>query len=193
MNKFLLLPFILTLILQTVAMPAFCDDIATDEWSDIGKMQDAWDGQKIITDDMVNKIIEQRTKKDRQKQEKRFKRKVGEAINPNAYEETNVKAIKKIAEDYPTLLVPKTLLFDEVQIPPGFYRILAAKNKQGAYSINFYQGNSLVGKIPALQTEDDFESETINYAKIIYAERDNRAKIVYGCLDYNLVAETGTK
>ena len=130
MKKFLSLMIISSFCLSVAFLPAFSDDIATDEWSDIGKMQNAWDGQKIITDDMVDKIIEQRTKKDREKQKKRFKRKVGEAINPNAYEETNVNAIRKIAEDYPTLLVPKTLMVDDVQIPTGFTEFWLRKQKK---------------------------------------------------------------
>lgn len=156
-------------------------------------MQDAWDGQKIITDDQFEKIIQQRTGKAKEKEEKRFKKKVGEAIVPNNNAETNISTLRQIAQDYPTLLVPTTLLSESTVITPGFYRVLAAETKDGLFFINFYQGNNLIGKIPAVETDDDYNAETINYAKIIYSEKDNRAKIVYGCLDYNLVAETTTK
>ena len=191
MKKIFLPIFIFSLITSVVF--AAENSASTDEWQDIGKMQDAWDGQKIITDDLFNKIIDMKTKKSRQKEEKRFKRKVGESIAPNPVNEGNTALIKKIAEDFPTLLVPKTLMYDSTQINPGFYRILAAKTKDGDFFINFYQGNNLIGKIPATETQEDFETETINYAKIIYDEQDNTAKIVYGCIDYNLVAVTGTR
>lgn len=172
----------------------FAEDVASsDEWGDIGKMQDAWDNQKIITDDMFEKVINQRTKKANEKAEKRIKKKLGEPIAQNGSMNVNTEIIKNIAQDYPTLLVPKTLLFEEVTIPPGFYRVLAAETKEGNFFINFYQGSNLIGKLPALETEDDFAAETINYAKIIYTNDDSRAKVVYGCLDYNLIAETDTK
>ena len=177
-----------------VVSPALSDEVdANDEWTDIGKMQNAWDGQEIITDDQFDKIIEQRTKRSKEKAQKKFKKKFGEAIVPAEQTETNLTTLRKIAEDYPTLLVPKTLSFNEITIPTGFYRVLAAKNKQNNFFINFYQGNTLIGKIPAKETENDYDSETINYAKIIYADNDKRAKVIYGCLDYNLVAEIYTK
>ncbi len=170
------------------------DDAASgDEWSDIGKMQGAWDGQKIITDDQFDKIIEQRTKKSKDKQEKQFKKKVGESIVPQNSEVGNLMTIRQIAEDYPTLLVPKTLISGHVEIAPGFYRVISAKNKAGKNYINFYQGSTLIGKIPAHETDNDFGAETINYAKIIYAENGGRAKVVYGCLEYNLAADADTK
>jgi len=187
--------FILFFTLSLISTPAFCaeDGAISDEWSDIGKMQDAWDGQKIITDDLFEKLIKQRTQKANEKAAKRLKKKLGEPIDPNNSTTVNVDTIKNIAQDYPTLLVPKTLLNGASQIPPGFYRVLAAQSKDGRFFINFYQGSSLVAKLPARETDNDFGAETINYAKIIYTQNDSRAKVVYGCLDYNLIAETGTK
>lgn len=198
MKKFLSLILICFLVqaltAQNSALAADEDTSPGDDWSDISKMQGAWDNQKIITDDQFEKVIEQRTAKSKQKQEKKFKKKYGEALVPNNSSETStLKSIRQVAQEYPTLLVPKTLLYDEVVIPPGFYLVIAAKNKNNEIFINFYQGNSLIGKIPAMETDDDFGAETINYAKIIYAENDSRAKVVYGCIDYNLVANTGTK
>lgn len=175
-------------------IPANADDsIPTDEWTDIGKMQEAWDGQEMITDDQFDKIIEQRTKRAKEKAEKKFKKKVGEALVPNIQSETNINTLREIAQDYPTLLVPTTLTYENNSIVPGFYRVIAAKSKTGNFFINFYQGSNLIAKLPAVETDNDFEAETINYAKIIYTENEQRAKVVYGCLEYNLVAETGTK
>lgn len=191
MKKF----FILLSVSVFLTSAAYCaeDSSVSDEWSDIGKMQDAWDGQKIITDDMFEKIIKQRTQKANAKAEKRLKKQLGEPIDPNNSTTVNVNTIKKLAQDYPTLLVPKTLISGTSTVPTGFYRVLAAESKDGEFFINFYQGSTLIAKIPAYETENDFDAETINYAKIIYTQNDNRAKIVYGCLDYNLVAETDTK
>lgn len=161
---------------------------AFDEWNDFGKIQDAWNGQQIITDDQFDKVIEQKTKYSKEKAEKKFKKKMGEALIKGEQPQVNVGALKEIAQDYPTLLVPTNLIHGSTQINPGFYRIIAAKTQQNEYTINFYQGNNLIGKIPAIETQDDFDAETINFAKLIYSNNDKKAKIVYGCLDYNLIA-----
>ena len=58
-----------------VVSPALSDEVdANDEWTDIGKMQNAWDGQEIITDDQFDKIIEQRTKRSKEKAQKNSKK-----------------------------------------------------------------------------------------------------------------------
>ena len=184
-----------TLFLTSIILssPVFAEDTApTDEWSDISEMSGAWDGQKIITDDLFEKVIEQKTKYSKEKQEKKQKKKFGEAIAPVSADMGNLMSLDKMAEDYPTLLVPKTLVFNDTEIPIGFYRVISANTTKGKY-INFYQGNSLIGQILAKETEDDFNTETINYAKIIFSETDNSAKLIYGCLDYNLIAEITTK
>ena len=165
------------------------DDLnSIDEWRDISNIQDAWNGQQIITDDQFNKVIEQKTKHSKEKAQKRFKKKMGEALIKGEQPQMNIGELKEIAQDYPTLLVPTNIKYGDIQITPGFYRIIAGKNKQEQYTINFYQGNKLVGKIPATETQEDFDSETINFAKIIYTNNDKKAKIVYGCLEYNLEA-----
>ena len=124
----------LTFLLLLLGSAAYCEDEAStgDEWSDIGEMQDAWDGQKIITDDMFEKVIKQRTQKANEKAEKKLKKKLGEPIDPNNSNTINTNTLKTMTQDYPTLLVPKTLIMEQAVIPTGFYRVLAAKNKKCA-------------------------------------------------------------
>lgn len=179
------------LIFAFLAQTVVCaDDLdSIDDWSDIGKIQDAWDGQKIITDEEFDKVIEQKTKHTKEKAEKKFKKKMGEALIKGEQPTINVGKLKEIAEDYPTLLVPTNIVYGKTQITPGFYRIISAKTKENKYTINFYQGNNLIGKIPAIETQDDFDAETINFAKIVYSNNDKKVKIIYGCLEYNLIAE----
>ncbi len=185
MKKVLSLAFIFILFTTSTVCADELD--AFDDWSDFGKIQDAWNGQQIITDDEFDKVIEQKTRPAKEKAEKKFKKKMGEALIKGEQPQVNVGELKEITQDYPTLLVPTILTYKDTQISPGFYRIIAAKNKLNEYTINFYQGNNLMGKIPAIETQDDFDAETINFAKIIYSNNDKKAKIVYGCLDYNLI------
>lgn len=185
--KKLLWLFCISILLCSSAISA--DDLdAIDDWSDFNKIQEAWDNQKVVTDDEFEKVIEQKTKASKEKAEKKFKKKYGEALIKGEKPEINIGTLREIAQDYPTLLVPTSLSNTTTHISPGFYRIISAKNKNNQYTINFYQGNNLIGKIPAIETQEDFDAETINFAKIIYSNNDKKAKIVYGCLEYNLEA-----
>ena len=187
MKKFIWLFLISTLLTSSAISADDINDI--EDWSDFTKVQEAWDNQKIITDDEFDKVIEQKTRASKEKAEKKFKKKMGEALIKGEQPEVNVSKLKEIAQDYPTLLVPTNLTNGTTKISPGFYRIISAKNKKQQYTINFYQGSNLIGKIPATETQDDYEAETINFAKIIYSNNDKKAKIVYGCLEYNLEAD----
>ena len=181
---------LICIIILSMQASAIADETAiSDDWSEIGNMEHAWDGQKIISDEEFEKVIEQRTKKSKEKADKKFKKKMGEALIKGEHPEVNIGTLKEIAQDYPTLLVPTNITYKDTTIVPGFYRIIAGKNKQNQYTINFYQGNKLVGKLPAVETNEDFDADTINFAKIIYSNNDKKAKIVYGCLEYNLIAD----
>ena len=186
MKKILSLICIVLLTQSPISSAEITDNY--DDWGDIGNIQDSWDSQEVITDDQFEKVIEQKTKHSKEKAEKKFKKKMGEALIKEE-PQMNINKLREMAEDYPTLLVPTNIIYKNTQITPGFYRIISAKNKQNQYFINFYQGNNLIGKIPAIETQDDFDAETVNFAKIIYSNNNQKAKLIYGCLEYNLVAD----
>ena len=95
--------------------------------------------------------------------------------------------LKDLKDDYPTVMIPVTLITSEkTEITPGFYRILSAKNNE-EYFINFYQGNSLVAKIKAKNTGNDFNQKSLNYAKVIPKD-NNFMNVIYGDIDCNLEA-----
>ena len=96
-------------------------------------------------------------------------------------------ALKQQKQDYPTVMIPVTLITpSHTEIPPGYYRILSAKNDNG-YFINFYQGNSLIAKVKALNTGNDYNQKSLNYAKVIPIS-DVYMKVIYGDIDCNIEA-----
>ena len=106
---------------------------------------------------------------------------------PEDAQQSMSNILKDIKTDYPTVMIPVTLVTeDKTEIPPGFYRILSAK-KENNYFINFYQGNTLVAKVKAYNTGNDFNQKSLNYAKII-PNGDTLMNVIYGDIDCNLEA-----
>ena len=139
-------------------------------------------------------------KKKKKKKEEKKKPKgapLWEQNVPDAEEKTPSNDIsgvlKNIKEDYPTAMLPVTLITPQMtEIPPGYYRILSAKNDYG-YFINFYQGNQLIAKVKANETENDYEQKTLNYVKLLTKDNEKQAKIIYGDLDCNLETTVNIK
>ena len=51
-------------------------------------------------------------------------------------------------------------------------------------SNTFFQGKTLIGKLEAFETENDYNQPELNYANII--EDNGIHKFIYGTIDYNL-------
>ena len=53
--------------------------------------------------------------------------------------------------------------------------------------ILFYQSQYFKGKVLANETNEDFDEETLDFARLI-PYNDSFVKIIYGCLDFNAYA-----
>lgn len=86
----------------------------------------------------------------------------------------------------PVLALPVEIKIGEGYIPVGHYQV-EGKNENGRIVLNLYQAHNLVAKIPATETNEDYEQEEILFANWV-SEGDNRIKIIYGSLDFNAFA-----
>ena len=86
----------------------------------------------------------------------------------------------------PVLALPVEIKIGEGYIPVGHYQV-EGKNENGRIVLSLYQAHNLVAKIPATETNEDYEQEEILFANWI-SEGDNRIKIIYGSLDFNAFA-----
>ena len=124
-----------------------------------------------------------------QKEEK--KRPKGSPIGPQIQEgmqAPDANAFKVTYEEYPTVMIPVTLVTPNLtEIPPGYYRILSVKNGNDYY-LNFYQGNALIAKVAAINTGNDHNQKSLNYAKVIPVENDTYMNVIYGDIDCNIEA-----
>ncbi len=99
-----------------------------------------------------------------------------EALNNNRSEDSSL----------PVISIPAEIKIGDGVIPVGHYQV-DGENKDGRIVLNLYQAHQLIAKIPATETQDDYDQEEILFANWI-AEDDNKIKIIYGSLDFNAYA-----
>ena len=190
MKRILSLTFLICLV--TLSLPALADD--GDFWDDPMKIDsEAKNQQKAVTDQEFEKVMNFFEKKKKKKEEKNKPK--GAPIGPQMQENiqpADANSFKVTYEEYPTIMIPVTLInYDYNEITPGFYRILSVK-KDNKYYLNFYQGNSLIAKVPAINTGNDHNQKSLNYAKIIPVN-DKFMDIIYGDIDCNIEARVEIK
>lgn len=86
----------------------------------------------------------------------------------------------------PVLALPVEIKVGEGYVPVGHYQV-EGKNEDGRIVLSLYQAHNLVARIPATETNEDYEQEEILFANWM-SEDDNRIKIIYGSLDFNAYA-----
>lgn len=165
------------------ALPAFCDDNSASDGvesliNSTSKVEDAFVGQKKITDEEFQKVLKEvKAKQKKGRKNKPFKGK-------NFNEENNGGYIKETADKNLLLSIPLELTNgDGTDIPIGHYKIIGAKDKNQVY-LDFYQSSTLVARVPAIETNSDFNQSDINFVQLIpYNEK--RVRLIYGSMDFN--------
>ncbi len=185
MKRFLLL--LVLFLMCNSTMPVMADD--ADFWDEPMKVDQAAKNQeKAVTNQEFEKVMQFFEKKKKKQEEK--KRPKGQPIGPQLQEgmqAPDADAFKVTYEEYPTVMIPVTLITPNLtEIPPGYYRILSVK-KGDDYYLNFYQGSSLIAKVAAINTGNDHNQKSLNYAKVIPYE-DSYMNVIYGDIDCNIEA-----
>lgn len=187
MKKFFIL--LLSLIFLNQILPVFADD--TDFWDEPLKVDQAAKNQeKAVTNQEFEKVMKFFERKKKKQEEKN--RPKGAPIGPQIQEGAalpDADSFKVTYESYPTVMIPVTLLTPNLtEIPPGYYRILSVKNGNNYY-LNFYQGSSLIAKVAAINTGNDHNQKSLNYAKVLPVENDSYMNVIYGDIDCNIEAK----
>ena len=73
-----------------------------------------------------------------------------------------------------------------VYIPTGYYKLSCRKLSENEYVLDLSQGNKKFATIPAKQTQQDLEQDTISFCNAEIID-DNRIRLMYGSIDLNLV------
>lgn len=174
MKKFL--AFVLSLIFIS-GLSAYADgieNIGGDLWDNFGD-QNFYQNQQAVTDEQFQEALDSKLKK--KKKNKKFK---GEAQHQS--NETN--EIKTTADEPNILCVPVNLAITPNNIiPTGHYEVVGEK-RDGKPILKFYQAHYLIAEVPANETNDDFEQDSVNFVGI-KDYKDNKIMVIYGSLDFN--------
>lgn len=184
MKKIIILLFFF--LFSSALLPVSADDdIDSSSFSDVMKytnsVENAFVGQKKITDEEFDKVYKEvKAKQDKKKKGKKTKPFKGKDFN----DENNGGYIKETADKTLLLSVPLELTNgDGIEIPIGHYKIVGEKNNGQVY-LDFYQSSTLIAKVPAIETQSDFDQTAINFVQII-PYNEQRIKLIYGSIDFN--------
>jgi len=148
---------------------------------------DLWDnygdnnayGQKAVSDEEFKNVVEKL-------KEKKFGKKRNKNIpKGESYRESNETTfLKSVPDELPVLCIPSALQADVNHIiPVGHYQVVGEKIN-GEPVIKLYQAHYMIAQLPACETKDDFNEETINFVNIL-PEEENKVKIIFGNVDFN--------
>ncbi len=172
-----------------------CADDKLDAKSNWGENSDVFnkgfENQKPISDSKLNQTIKMLKERSLTKKQKKIREEV-KPLSPSAdNEHLKEFARSQSAEDElsqtHTVMIPMQAYSDEgVWIAPGYYKLSCRKISKDEYVLDLSQGNKRILSVPAKQTQQDLEQDTISFcnAEII----DNgRIRLMYGSIDLNLV------
>lgn len=133
-------------------------------------------GQKPVSDKEFEQALE--SKKKKKKRDKNIPK--GEEF----HQSNETRFIKETEEEMPVLCVSMNIKLSENEIlPVGHYQVDGEK-KNGKPYLKFYQAHYLMAEIPAIETHDDFNQETVHFVKLL-ENGDKQVKIIFGSLDFN--------
>lgn len=179
---------ILTLLIILISVPAYADDDSMpsggveDLMNYTNSVENAFTGQKPVTDEEFNKVYNQvKAARDKKKKKsKKDKPPKGKSFN----EENNGGYIGETAEKNILLTIPTTLINgDGTEIPAGHYKIVGEQKKEKTY-LDFYQSSTLIARVPAIITDSDFDQPSINFIQLL-PYNEERVKIIFGSMDFN--------
>ncbi len=168
MKKFIIILFS---IIISFGNFAFADGDLWDSYGDTNIY-----GQKPVSDQEFEQALD--SKKGKKKRDKNIPK--GES-----YRQSNeTDAIINSSRELPVVLIPLSLkMQDGSIIPIGHYQVEGVKENGQTY-LKLYQAHYVIAKLPATETNDDFNEPSINFAKII-PHGENHVELVFGNVNFN--------
>ena len=128
----------------------------------------------------------------RARQRKRLIRKIGgggTSLHPDLNPNSEIKSLDPVKKTEEGLLlnIPVNFVIDGQILEKGFYKIIAKKDEENNIFLMFYQSQYFKGKVRASETNDDYDSDSIDFVKLV-PYNEQFVKIIAGCLDFNAYA-----
>lgn len=169
--------------------------VNADGWDDLADVERMWDGQKTITNQQFEEVMNALEQGEKRKEEKQQKKKIkkisggGTSLHNDLNPESEILSNSSLnpSEEGMLINVPVNLIIDNNPVEKGFYKLIGERDDDGKVYISFYQSQFFKGKVIAVETEEDFEEKEINFARMI-PYNENFVKIIFGSLDFNAYA-----
>ncbi len=184
----------LLLLFLTIFACCYINVSADDFFDNYSGIDHAWDYQKPITNDEFEKAIDTLTEKQKKKEAKAKKKKIkkisggGTSLHKGLEPTSEIieqEALKKKDKFEGQLLnIPVDCIVDGKILEKGFYNVFGEKSENGEITLSFYQAHDLKGKIKAYNTNQDYNSEELDFVKM-EPYNDSYIKVMYGSLDFN--------
>ena len=173
-----------------VQNPAFSAEL--DDFADIDR---AWDAQQAITNQEYEEVIEALEEKKEEKEVKKRKKlfkKIGgggTSLHKEMNPDKEIKEIKTFEEKEEGILlnVPVDIVLGSKVLERGYYKLIAERDENKNILIYFYQSQFLKGTLQAIETTDDYQKETIDFADLL-PFNESFVKLIFGSLDFNAYA-----
>ena len=145
---------------------------------------DLWDnfgdsnvyGQTPVSDKEFEQALE--SKKGKKKRDKNIPK--GKSFSQS----NETEQINNSTKEPQILLIPLNLkTANNSIIPRGHYEVEGVKENNNTY-LKLYQAHNVIAKIPAIETNNDFNEPTINFVKLL-PHGENHVQIIYGGIDFN--------
>ena len=185
-----ILSSIIVLLLSCIGSCSFSSDIdmpaSGDLWDNYGASQDFYgQDKKGVSDAEFDKAIEQ--VKDKQNRgffgRKKKNKNIPKGEEFSQSNESEVLEVHSEKEVFPVVSLPVEIIVGDGILPVGHYQIQGERRGEDVI-LKFYQAHNLWAEFPAIETTDDYEEETITFARWI-PDGENSLKIIYGSLDFN--------
>lgn len=169
------------------------DVMAEEDWSSYDNIDNAWDGQKAITnkqfEETMNALQANKKRKEDKKREKAIRKVKGASLIPqmDAHNDNMINENPEETVDEGQLInISVDFVVNGQAVERGFYKVLGEKKDDGVY-IMLYQGHDLKAKIKAKETNDDFDEQYIQFVRLL-PFNDHQMKIIFGSVAFNAVA-----
>lgn len=183
--KKVILIFTAILLFLAAGNCVYADDFdisgGDDLWDNWSSDQSFYGQDKSVSDEDFDKTVKQLEEKKNKKIRKKQIPKGEEFHQSNETEIINEQADK---DSLPVVCIPAEIPAAGRILPIGHYQVKGVKDDNGNVYIELYQAHFVMAKFPAIETNDDFDSETITFAKWL-PEGEDKIKIIYGSMDLN--------
>lgn len=168
------------------------EEDASSSWGENSEVfNKGFEDQKPVSDSKLKKTIDQIKERQLSRKQRKIKKEV-QPLSPSS----DLEHLKEFTESQSpdnqlsqthTVMIPmKAYNEDGKYIQPGYYKLSCRKIGENNYVLDLSQGNVCILSVPAIQTSQDLEQDTITFCNAEILD-NGRIRLMYGSIDLNLV------